>query len=120
MNGFLGVLRTLAGWTLLAAASALVVIGLQWQAPERSVVPIGEKFLCDGYPDRLAGEQIPIGSRIIAVAAAFVAMITDRPHAAARSVDDTLAELERCSGTQFDPTVVSAFAKSVSRLGSQR
>ena len=48
MKGLLGVLRTLATWTLLAAASALMVVGLQWQAPERSVVPIGEKFLCDG------------------------------------------------------------------------
>jgi two-component system, cell cycle response regulator len=79
-----------------------------------------ERWDGDGYPDRLAGEQIPIGSRIIAVTAAFVAMITDRPHAAARSVDDTLTELDRCSGTQFDPTVVSAFAKSVSRLVGQR
>jgi diguanylate cyclase (GGDEF)-like protein len=79
-----------------------------------------ERWDGDGYPDQLAGEQIPIGSRIIAVTAAFVAMITDRPHAAARSVDDTLTELRRCSGTQFDPTVVSAFAKSVSRLVSQR
>jgi diguanylate cyclase (GGDEF)-like protein len=79
-----------------------------------------ERWDGDGYPDQLAGEQIPIGSRVIAVTAAFVAMITDRPHAAARSVDDALTELVRCSGTQFDPTVVSAFTKSVSRLTSRR
>jgi diguanylate cyclase (GGDEF)-like protein len=72
-----------------------------------------------GYPDQLVGEQIPIGSRIIAVTAAFSAMITDRPHAAARSVDDALIELDRCSGTQFDPTVVTAFTTSVSRLVNQ-
>ena len=48
VKGLIGILRTLATWALLAAASALVVVGLQWQAPERSVVPIGEKFICDG------------------------------------------------------------------------
>jgi diguanylate cyclase (GGDEF)-like protein len=75
-----------------------------------------ERWDGDGYPDQLAGEQIPIGSRIIAVTAAFSAMITDRPHAAARSVDDALTELDRCSGTQFDPAVVTAFTTSVSQV----
>jgi two-component system cell cycle response regulator len=62
-----------------------------------------------GYPDGLAGDQIPVGARIVAVADAFSAMTEDRPHAAARSVEDALAELLACSGTQFDPDVVAAF-----------
>lgn len=72
-----------------------------------------ERWDGEGYPDQLAGEQIPIGARIIAVVSAFRAMTADRPHAAARSVDDAVAELHRCSGTQFDPEVVAAFTAVV-------
>ncbi|HEX8631451.1 MAG TPA: HD domain-containing phosphohydrolase [Catenuloplanes sp.] len=72
-----------------------------------------ERWNGDGYPDQLVGEQIPLSSRIIAVATAFCAMTSDRPHAAARSVDEALAELSRCSGTQFDPAVVAAFTDAV-------
>jgi HD-GYP domain-containing protein (c-di-GMP phosphodiesterase class II) len=69
-----------------------------------------------GYPDRLAGEQIPLGSRIIAVCDAWDAMTTDRPYRAAMSRDDAIAELWRCAGTQFDPAVVEAFCAAVSEL----
>jgi two-component system cell cycle response regulator len=68
-----------------------------------------ERWDGTGYPDGLAGDQIPVGARIVAVADAFSAMTEDRPHAAARSVDDALAELLACSGTQFDPAVVAVF-----------
>jgi two-component system, cell cycle response regulator len=68
-----------------------------------------ERWDGSGYPDALAGDQIPAGARIVAVADAFSAMTEDRPHAAARSVEDALAELVACSGTQFDPVVVEAF-----------
>jgi HD-GYP domain-containing protein (c-di-GMP phosphodiesterase class II) len=62
-----------------------------------------------GYPDRLAGDQIPLGASIIAVAGAFHAMISDRPYQAALPVDEALAELRRCSGSQFHPQVVENF-----------
>ena len=67
-----------------------------------------ERWDGGGYPDGLAGEEIPIGSRIIFVADAFCAMTEDRPYAAARSVESARRELLACSGTQFDPAVVAA------------
>jgi HD-GYP domain-containing protein (c-di-GMP phosphodiesterase class II) len=61
-----------------------------------------------GYPDGLAGEQIPLVARIVCACDAYSAMTTDRPYREARSADDARAEVERCSGTQFDPSVVDA------------
>ncbi|MGH2865132.1 MAG: HD-GYP domain-containing protein [Solirubrobacteraceae bacterium] len=68
-----------------------------------------------GYPDRLAGEKILIGARIIAVCAAFVAMMRKRPFSDAITVAEALSELERCAGTQFDPQVVEVFGELVRR-----
>jgi HD-GYP domain-containing protein (c-di-GMP phosphodiesterase class II) len=59
-----------------------------------------------GYPDRLAGEDIPLEARILAVADAFDAMTRERPYSPAMPVDDALAELRRCAGRQFDPACV--------------
>jgi HD-GYP domain-containing protein (c-di-GMP phosphodiesterase class II) len=61
-----------------------------------------------GYPDRLAGEAIPLPARIVCVCDAFNAMITDRPYRARRTTDEAIAELERCAGSHFDPKVVAA------------
>ena len=61
-----------------------------------------------GYPFGLRGDGIPLEARIIAVADAFEAMLADRPYRRGRPVDEALAELDRCSGTQFDPRVVEA------------
>jgi HD-GYP domain-containing protein (c-di-GMP phosphodiesterase class II) len=61
-----------------------------------------------GYPDGLAGEEIPLTARIVCACDAYSAMTTDRPYRAARTKAEALAELERCAGTQFDPAVVSA------------
>jgi hypothetical protein len=61
-----------------------------------------------GYPDRLAGDRIPIEARIIAVCDAFDAMLSSRPYRNALSRDDAEAELVRHAGTQFDPEVVEA------------
>jgi diguanylate cyclase (GGDEF)-like protein len=71
-----------------------------------------------GYPDGLAGEQIPLGARIIAACDAFTAMTSSRPYAAQRSVPEAVAELRRCAGSQFDPSVVDALAELV--LGPDR
>jgi diguanylate cyclase (GGDEF)-like protein len=61
-----------------------------------------------GYPDGLAGDAIPLESRIILVADAFEAITADRPYRAHRSQDVALAELERCAGSQFDARCVEA------------
>jgi HD-GYP domain-containing protein (c-di-GMP phosphodiesterase class II) len=61
-----------------------------------------------GYPDGLAGQHIPIGSRIILACDAYVAMITRRPYRRAMPQADAVAELRARSGTQFDPQVVEA------------
>jgi putative nucleotidyltransferase with HDIG domain len=66
-----------------------------------------------GYPDRLAGTAIPMAARIVSACDALSAMTTDRPYRKARSLAEALAELERCSGTQFDPTVVVAVRRAV-------
>ena len=63
-----------------------------------------------GYPNRLAGDQIPLGARIIFVADAYDAMTSERAYHEALSQGDALAELERCAGAQFDPAVVSALS----------
>jgi len=67
-----------------------------------------ERWDGDGYPDGLAGETIPLASRIIAACDAFDAMTTNRPYRRARSLDDARAEMIACAGTQFDALVVSA------------
>jgi diguanylate cyclase (GGDEF)-like protein len=68
-----------------------------------------ERFDGTGYPDQLQGDQITLGARIVFVADAFCAMTEERSYAAALSVDDACAELNRCAETHFDPTVVKAF-----------
>jgi diguanylate cyclase (GGDEF)-like protein len=72
-----------------------------------------------GYPDCLAGEEIPLGARIIFVADAFCAMTEDRPYAQARSVESTRQELRACSGAQFDPAVVTAFLAALDSRGAR-
>ena len=66
-----------------------------------------------GYPDRLAGEEIPRVARIVRCCDAFSAMTTDRSYRKALPVEDALAELRRCAGTDFDPAVVDALVDVV-------
>jgi putative nucleotidyltransferase with HDIG domain len=68
-----------------------------------------ERWDGNGYPEGLAGEQIPLGARIFAVADSFDAMTSDRPYRRGRQLDEALLEIQRCSTTQFDPAVVTAF-----------
>jgi diguanylate cyclase (GGDEF)-like protein len=72
-----------------------------------------ERWDGDGYPDRLRGEQIPLGARIIFVADAFDAMTSERVYRKPLSERDAVSELERCAGTQFDPAVVDAFSEEL-------
>ena len=66
-----------------------------------------------GYPDGLAGDQIPLLSRMIAVADAYDAMTTNRPYRSSMSPEQAVTELRRFEGTQFDPEVVDAFIGSL-------
>ena len=70
-----------------------------------------------GYPDRLKGRQIPLGARIVAVCAAYAAMMTERPYRARLGAEDAAAELRRAAGTQFDPTVVEEFLAELQDRG---
>jgi diguanylate cyclase (GGDEF)-like protein len=92
------------GERILAAAPAMAGVAQLVRATH-------ERFDGTGYPDRVAGEQIPLPSRVIAVCAAYEAMRSERPYRRAADHDEALAELARCSGTQFDPQVVQAFVR---------
>src|SRR4051794_5530428 len=73
-----------------------------------------------GYPDRIAGEAIPLAARIICACDAYSAMTTNRPYRAALPVADAVAELERCSSDQFDPNVVVALVRTVAQHPEHR
>ena len=71
-----------------------------------------------GYPDGLKGDNIPLGARIITVADCFDSMLTGhRAYKPGRSAREAVEELYRCSGTQFDPTIVKAFVISLENMG---
>ncbi len=76
-----------------------------------------ERFDGKGYPDGIPGHDIPMGARIIAVAETFDMLVTTLPWRDAMSLDCAVEELQRCSGTQFDPMIVDAF---LSILKSQK
>jgi diguanylate cyclase (GGDEF)-like protein len=94
--------HTLVGERILAAAPALTSVAL--------LVRLSHER-CDGggYPDGLAGDEIPVGARIIAVCDTYDAITSKRSYADAQSHEVALAELQRCAGSQFDPAVVEAF-----------
>jgi HD-GYP domain-containing protein (c-di-GMP phosphodiesterase class II) len=74
-----------------------------------------ERFDGTGYPDGLAGTEIPLEARIVCCCDAFSAMTTNRSYSKARPASVALEELRRCSGTQFDPAVVEAVTAVVKR-----
>jgi diguanylate cyclase (GGDEF)-like protein len=104
--------HTLVGERIILAAPALA-----HTAP--LIRSSHERIDGDGYPDGLAGEEIPVGARIIAVCDAFDAMISGRPYRQAATIEAALAELARCGGTQFDPEVVRAFSAITDRAGGR-
>jgi diguanylate cyclase (GGDEF)-like protein len=73
-----------------------------------------ERWDGEGYPDGLVGEDIPVTARIISVADAFQAMLTERPYGSARPQSHALAEIQRCAGTQFDPIIAATLAQVLS------
>jgi HD-GYP domain-containing protein (c-di-GMP phosphodiesterase class II) len=76
-----------------------------------------ERFDGGGYPDGLAGEEIPLESRVILVADAFEAMTSDRPYRQAPGQSFAIRELGRHAGRQFDPAVVEALTRVLARAG---
>lgn len=73
----------------------------------------------DGYPRGLAGEQIPLSARIVAVADVFDALTNDRPYKRGWPVEKAIEEIQKMSGKQLDPTVVEAFLRVMSSAGSR-
>jgi HD-GYP domain-containing protein (c-di-GMP phosphodiesterase class II) len=94
--------HTLVGERILSAAPALVPVA-------RLVRSSHERVDGGGYPDGLAGDDIPLGARVVAVCDAYEAMTEPRPYREPVARDAALAELRRCAGTQFDADVVRAF-----------
>ncbi|HEX5910184.1 MAG TPA: HD domain-containing phosphohydrolase, partial [Thermoleophilaceae bacterium] len=94
--------HTLIGERIISAAPALSEVA-------RLVRSSHERWDGTGYPDGLAGEEIPLASRIVFAADAFDAMTSTRPYNTPRSADEAIRELRACAGTQFDPVVVEAF-----------
>ena len=95
--------HTLIGERILGSAPAL-------GAAAKLVRSSHERWDGTGYPDGLAGEEIPQGARIVCVCDAFDAMTSERPYSHALTSEEALRELFRCAGQQFDPAVVEAFA----------
>jgi HD-GYP domain-containing protein (c-di-GMP phosphodiesterase class II) len=98
--------HTIIGERIVSVAPALGRVGQLIRSSH-------ERWDGAGYPDRLAGEEIPIGSRVIAVCDAYEAIVSDRPYRAARTPEEALVELRRCAGEQFDPAVVDAFEAAI-------
>jgi two-component system cell cycle response regulator len=103
--------HTIIGERIVAAAPALRDVAVLVRASH-------ERHDGQGYPDGLAGEEVPLGARIVSVCDSFDAMVADRPYRRALSHDVALQELERCAGTQFDPEVVAAFREAVVDLAA--
>jgi diguanylate cyclase (GGDEF)-like protein len=98
--------HTVMGERIMAAAPALTRAAqlVRWSH---------ERMDGTGYPDNLEGEAIPLGSRIIAAADAFDAMVSNRPYRSAMNFDEAIAELRRCAGSQFDADVVEVLCRVV-------
>ncbi len=96
--------HTVIGQRIVAATPSLQTVG-------RIVRAGHERWDGKGYPDALLGREIPLEARIIAVCDAFMAMTTKRSYGEQLTSESAVAELQRCSGTQFDPGVVTAFSR---------
>jgi diguanylate cyclase (GGDEF)-like protein len=105
--------HTIVGERIVSAAPALVEVA-------KLVRSTHERFDGAGYPDQLAGEEIPLEARIVNAADAFCAMTQTRPYREAKSVEGALDELRRCSGSQFDPAVAEALIAIVREQETER
>jgi two-component system cell cycle response regulator len=103
------VIRSLpsAGAEIIASAPALASVATLVRSSH-------EQYDGRGYPDGLASDQIPLGSRILAVCVAYIVLTSKRADQPALSQDDALAELRHSAGTEFDPLIVEALAEDLS------
>jgi response regulator RpfG family c-di-GMP phosphodiesterase len=90
------------GWNMIEKIPFL-------KEPAEIVLSHQERWDGEGYPRQLAGEAIPLGARIFAVADAFDALMNDRPYRKGTTFAEARKEVARCAGTQFDPRCVAAF-----------
>lgn len=98
--------HTLIGYQILNTAD-------QYSSLAQYALTHHERYDGHGYPNQLEGEDIPLFSRIIAVADSFEAMTSDRPYRKAMDVKDALIELKKHAGTQWDPKLISLFVDQV-------
>jgi diguanylate cyclase (GGDEF)-like protein len=96
--------HTVVGERIIASAPSLVPVA-------RLVRSSHERWDGSGYPDGLRGEEIPLGSRIIAVCDAYQAMVSERPYSVAMRPGRAIEEIAQGAGRQFDPGVVEAFRR---------
>jgi len=110
-------------WAIMRAhplAGYEILRSVDFLAPAAEIVlSHHERFDGTGYPAGLVGDDIPLGSRIFAIADAFDAMTADRVYRQGVSAEETLAELVRNSGTQFDPAAVRAFLRVYENLAAE-
>jgi putative nucleotidyltransferase with HDIG domain len=92
---------------------AEIVVAARLPTEARWIRHHHERYNGSGYPDRLAGKDIPLQSRIILTADAFEAMTSDRPYRDAPGREFAIAELTRHAGTQFDPRIVHALCRAL-------
>ena len=98
--------------------AAKMMQDIQFFEQEASIVRCHhERYDGEGYPEGLSGPAIPLPARILAVADAFVAMVSPRTFRAAKSSQEALTQLQAAAGSQFDPAVVNAFLELAERLG---
>jgi two-component system cell cycle response regulator len=100
--------HTVIGERIVSGAPALVGVAKMIRSSH-------ERWDGRGYPDALAGDDIPLGAQIVFVCDAYSAMTSERPYAAALSEAEALAELRRHTGAQFSPPVVDAFLRAVAQ-----
>jgi diguanylate cyclase (GGDEF)-like protein/putative nucleotidyltransferase with HDIG domain len=103
-----------------AAWGAKMLEFLNAEGIERIVLHHHERYDGKGYPSGLAGDRIPLGARIVAVVECFEIMLSDLRYKSARTFEDALAELRRCSGTQFDPAMVATFLEWIQTQAGPR
>ena len=109
----------LADWILAPMAGKVAgeIVDADMQLEANWIRHHHERIDGAGYPDGLAGDDIPLESRMILVADAFEAMTSDRPYRMAPGQSYAIDELRRHSGTQFDPTIVDALIRCLDNTG---